>query len=271
MPPWITNLPLEHVNTLTVAYILAGVALAALMVPTIGVRTRLRTRVLITVGALVVGALIGLGLPFWLNAPDLFGVTLSPVILIATSAAAAGLALVIANLVRTRWWRKVLAVALAPVIVGAGALMINEDVGYYPTLGDAFGLNAVGTLQVKATTPVPLVDWHAPKDLPAHGAVYRAVIPGVAIALPRARRMGLSPRRPPGPRGRPSSQSSSRCPVSPGTHPMRSTAATSQPPWTPSRRVTTASPRSSSPPTSSARSRATRCASTPSSAARGPT
>ena len=270
MPPWITNLPLEHVNTLTIAYILAGVALAALMVPTIGVRTRLRTRLLITVGALVVGALIGLGLPFWLNAPELFGVTLSPVILIATSAAAAGLALVIANLVRTRWWRKVLAVALAPVIVGAGALMINEDVGYYPTLGDAFGLNAVGTLQVKATTPVPLVDWHAPEDLPAHGAVYRAVIPGVAshfhardawVYLPPAARTA----RPP------SSQSSSRCPVSPGTHPMCSTAATSQRPWTPSRRVTTASPRSSSPPTSSARSRATRCASTPSSAARGPT
>jgi hypothetical protein len=105
VPPWITDLPLEHVRTLTIAYIVAGVALGALMVPTIGVRTRLRTRSLVTVAALAAGALIGLGPPFWLNAPDLFGVTLSPVILIATSAAAAGLALVIANLVQTRWWR----------------------------------------------------------------------------------------------------------------------------------------------------------------------
>lgn len=205
MPPWISDLHLEHVRTLTVAYVVAGAALAALLVPVVGVRTRARPRLLITVIALVAGALLGLGLPFWLNAPDLFGVTLSPVVLVATSGVTAGLALVVTNLVRTRWWRKVVALALAPVILGAGALMINEDVGYYPTLGDALGLNSVGTLQAQSAATVPLVTWQAPKELPAHGEVYKAVIPGTLsrfhardawVYLPPAARTAHPPRLP---------------------------------------------------------------------------
>jgi enterochelin esterase-like enzyme len=161
--------------------------------------------VVITAAALVAGGLIGLALPFWLNAPGLFGVTLSPVILVASTGTAAGLALVAVNLIRTRWWRKLVAVALAPVILGAGALMINEDVGYYPTLGDALGLNSVSTLQGRSTDAVPLAGWHAPKGLPAHGEVYKAVIPGVAshfhardawVYLPPAARTAHPPRLP---------------------------------------------------------------------------
>ena len=42
-----------------------------------------------------------------------------------------------ADLVQFRWRAaELLALTLAPVVVGAGALMINKDISSYPTLGD---------------------------------------------------------------------------------------------------------------------------------------
>lgn len=177
MPSWLSDVRLESHTTLLVVYVLAGAALAALIVPIVGVRARPIVRFAISGVVALLGAAIGLALPYLLDLPAVFGVILSPVILGAAAGGGAGIAVALLNLVRTRWWRKVLAVVAVPLLVVAAGLMINEDVGYYPTVGDALGVNKVPTLRLRTTKTIPIEHWKAPSSMPSTGSVSKVTIP----------------------------------------------------------------------------------------------
>lgn len=175
-------LPIEGARVLTAVYVVAAVLVVALLLPLPGVRARLRVWWPIALAAAGLGALAGSLLVWWVvDVQDVFGVAASPVIRGAAAGAGAGVALALANLVRTRWWRKVVAVVAIPVVLAAGALMINRDVAYYPRLGDAFGVTGVSALALNhAPRPAAVLqDWHPPAHMPAHGTVGTVDIPGL--------------------------------------------------------------------------------------------
>jgi len=88
-----------------------------------------------------------------------------------------------------RWWRPLLSVVLAAVVVVSSAELINVQFGQYPTLRDALGLpqpNQVALRSVVEKRAVvrpapgdPLSDvWRAPPGMPAKGVVSPVTIPG---------------------------------------------------------------------------------------------
>src|SRR6478735_9301921 len=60
---------------------------------------------------------------------DVFGVALTPVTTLWTALGFGGVSLAIANLFRSRWWRKAIAVVSIPVFVAAAFCGINVDFG----------------------------------------------------------------------------------------------------------------------------------------------
>ncbi|HEY8319134.1 MAG TPA: alpha/beta hydrolase-fold protein [Amnibacterium sp.] len=175
-------LPIEASRVLVPVYVVAAVLVVALLLPLPGVRARLRVWWPIALAAAGVGALVG-SLLVWLvlDVQDAFGVPASTVIRGAAAAAGAGVGLAVGNLVRTRWWRKVVAVVAIPVVLIAGGLMINRDVAYFPRLGDALGLTGVSKLSLAHASAggVPLRDWTPPAGMPSSGTVGTVDIPGL--------------------------------------------------------------------------------------------
>lgn len=181
LPDWLLALPIESVPVLAVVDALAGVLAVLLLVPMPGVRARPARFLAVALLAAGIGALAGFGLAVWADrGADLFGVPFSTVITGSIVVVGAGFGLVVANLIRTRWWRRIIAILAAPVVLAAGALAINTDVGYYPELGDALGVTGASELVLGAdpTAAVPLKGWHPPASLPAFGTVSTVRIPG---------------------------------------------------------------------------------------------
>lgn len=174
-------LPIEATRVLAPVYLVAGVLVLALLLPVPGVRARLRVWWPVALLAAGLGALAGT-LLVWIvvDVQDVFGAPASDVIRGAAAAAGAGLGLAVVNLVRTRWWRKVVAVLAVPAVLAAGGLMINRDVAYFPKLGDALGLDGVSAISLGHQNQVEttLQKWHPPADLPATGTVGTVDIPG---------------------------------------------------------------------------------------------
>ncbi|WP_375388249.1 alpha/beta hydrolase [uncultured Amnibacterium sp.] len=180
MPTWLSSLPIQTDRTLAVVYALAVLALVVLVLP-FGVVGRRGPWYAALGGATTLGGGIGLGLVWLLgDVQDLFGVQLSAVVHAAGAALFAGLAIAVVGLVRTRWWRKAVALVAVPVVVLAGGLMINEDFAYYPTLGDVFGDTGVGALVAGGlhAGDTSLSHWRAPAGMPADGTVGTVTIPG---------------------------------------------------------------------------------------------
>ncbi|HEY8319777.1 MAG TPA: alpha/beta hydrolase-fold protein [Amnibacterium sp.] len=178
----ILALPIEAVRVLAPVYGIAAVLVVALLLPVPGVRGRLRVWWPIALAAAGLGALLG-SLAVWLvlDVQDVFGVPASEVIRAAAATAGAGVGLAVVNLVRTRWWRKVVAVIAIPAVLAAGGLMINRDVAYFPKLGDALGVTGASTLSLHHSTvaTVDLHQWQPPTSMPAEGTVGTADIPGL--------------------------------------------------------------------------------------------
>lgn len=188
MPEWLAAVPIQRVPVLTAVYAVAAVLVVALAVPVVGTRGRPALRFLATGLAAGVGAVAGLLVAWWLDAQDVFGVVLSTVVHSAIVGTFAALGVLAANLVRTRWWRAVIAVLAAPAVVLAGGLMVNEDIGYYPRFGDLFGDTGISALSVTGDHGVaPLSTWRAPAGMPATGTVGTVRIPGTVSRFPARR------------------------------------------------------------------------------------
>jgi enterochelin esterase-like enzyme len=208
VPGWLAGLPIEATRVLAPVYLLTALLGLALLVPVIGVRARMRIWWPAALLAAGLGALAAsLVVVVVVDVDDLFGVPASLVIRAAAAAAGAGVGLGIANLVRTRWWRKVLAVLTIPLALVAGGLMINRDVAYFPKLGDVVGQTGVSTLSVSAShdARAALQGWRPPASMPSTGTVGTVTIPGTVshwhgrpawIYLPPAARTAHPPRLP---------------------------------------------------------------------------
>ena len=129
---------------------------------------------------------------FVVDVQDTFGAPASTVIRAAAAAAGAGLGLGIVNLVRARWWRKVVAVVASSRCSPRVASMINRDVAYFPRLGDALGLTGVGVAARWAarTAPSACVTGGRPRACPRRARSGRPTSPG-RLALARPDRLGV--------------------------------------------------------------------------------
>jgi len=205
---WLLGLPIESAQVLAPVYALAAVLALALLLPVPGVRMRVRIWEPVALLAAGIGALAGsLLVVVVVDIDDVFGVPASLVIRAAAAAAGAGVGIGIANLVGTRWWRKVVAVLAIPLAVAAGGLMINRDVAYFPKLGDVVGLTGVSALSVSGgdDARAALRNWHPPASMPSTGTVGTADIPGTEshwhgrpawVYLPPAARVAHPPQLP---------------------------------------------------------------------------
>lgn len=142
--------------------------------------------------AAVGGGLLG-WLVVWLadDVFDVFGVGLTPVTTLWTVVGFAGVSLAIANLFRSRWWRKVIAVVSIPVFLAAAAAGVNVDFGAYRDLNDAIGVVPYGALDLHAERGEVLdigtdyASTTAPAtSVPSRGEVGTVRIPGTESHFP---------------------------------------------------------------------------------------
>ncbi|MDH2442440.1 alpha/beta hydrolase-fold protein [Amnibacterium sp. CER49] len=181
MSGWLLDLPIQTTRVLVPVYAAAAVLVVALLVPVPGVRSRLRVFWPVALLAAGLGALAGSLLVYVVvDVEDVFGAPASLVIRGAAAAAGAGVGIAVANLVRTRWWRKIVAILTIPLVVAAGGLLINRDVAYYPKLGDALGLTGVSALVLGHgnDAEASLKTWRAPAGMRSTGRVGTVTIPG---------------------------------------------------------------------------------------------
>ncbi|WP_314147448.1 alpha/beta hydrolase-fold protein [uncultured Leifsonia sp.] len=117
-------------------------------------------------------AAVGGGLLGWLivwytdDVMNVFGVGLTPVTTMWVALGFAGVCLAVANLFRSRWWRKLIAVVSIPVFLLAAFAGVNVDFGAYRNLNDALGV-----------VPYRALDLHAERGEVVAGVDYRATTP----------------------------------------------------------------------------------------------
>ncbi|MFF1574283.1 alpha/beta hydrolase [Leifsonia sp. NPDC058292] len=166
-------------------------ALAAVLALYLLVRPTVR-RVLAGLSAAAVGAVAAL-LASWIlgDLLDVFGVALTPITRMWVAVGCAGVALAIANLFRSRWWRKVVAVVAIPVFLATSAAGINVDFGAYRDLDDALGVVPYHPLSLHSERGQSLdvgtdyaSTWTRPADVPAVGEVGTVRIPASTSKFP---------------------------------------------------------------------------------------
>jgi enterochelin esterase-like enzyme len=209
MPGWLAAIPIEQTKVLVLVYVVAIVLVLVLLLPFPGVLGSARVRLGVDAVAAGVGAIAGWCLVWWfVDVQDAFGAAASDVIRAGATAAGAGVAVGLVNLVRTRWWRKAVAVVAVVASVAAGGLMINRDVAYFPRFGDVFGDTGITALALDAGSGAgarSLQNWRPPAGMPTVGTVGTADIPGVVsrwharsawVYLPPAARVRNPPKLP---------------------------------------------------------------------------
>jgi enterochelin esterase-like enzyme len=147
-------------------------------------------RALAGVIAAVGGGLIGWFL-VWLtdDVLNLFGVGLTPVTTMWVALGFAGVSLAIANLFRSRWWRKLIAALSIPVFLLAAFAGVNVDFGAYRNLNDAVGVVPYGALNLhhEHGEVIAGTAWSASTsqtDPPAKGEIGTVRIPGTVSNFP---------------------------------------------------------------------------------------
>jgi enterochelin esterase-like enzyme len=158
--------------------VIAALALYLVVRPTV-------RRTLAGVIAAVGGAALGL-LVTWLlgDVLDVFGVQLTTATRLWVAMCVAGLALAVANLFRSRWWRKAIAVVSIPAFLVVAAAGINVDFGAYRTLNDVFGIVPYKALQLQGERGQVAgigtdyaSTWTKPATIPAKGRIGMVRIP----------------------------------------------------------------------------------------------
>ncbi|MDR6970471.1 alpha/beta hydrolase-fold protein [Leifsonia shinshuensis] len=184
---WLLTLRIDKPPFLIALDVLAAVlALYLLIRPT-------WKRTLAGLTAALLGGLVGWFLVWLLtDAMDLFGVALTPVTTLWTALGFGGVSLAVANLFRSRWWRKVIAIVSIPVFLAAAFCGINVDFGAYRNLNDALGVVPYKALDLHTERGevVAGTDWKAtagvgdPGAIPAKGEVGTVRIPGTESRFP---------------------------------------------------------------------------------------
>lgn len=169
----------------TAAFLVPLDVIAALMFLLLVFRPPLRSWFLRSLVIAVVGVGAGL-LISWLVSDvwDVFGLPITAIMRMWVALACEGLFLAIANLWRSRWPRKLLAVISAVVFLVAAADGINVDAGAYRNLTDALGISPYKPLAVSLQSghagtmdPTLATTWTAPGGMPTHGTVGMVTIP----------------------------------------------------------------------------------------------
>lgn len=178
---WIMNLRIDQRTFLTTIDIVSVVVLLYLLL-----RKPTKRWIITALVALVGGAAVG-WLVCWVTVDliDLFGVDLTPVTRMWVALGFAGVALAIANLWRSRWWRKPVAVLAIPLFLATAAAGINIDFGAYRNLNDAVGVNPYPALALHSESGAVenvgtdyTAGWKAPASMPLHGETGTVDIPG---------------------------------------------------------------------------------------------
>ena len=187
---WLLSVPLLSSTSLLVVDVVAVLIAIALLVRPRTRRTWWRWIAL----AVLAGAGLGAVVTWWLgDVRDVLGLSPTWVDRFWVAAVVAGLGVVVVNLIRTRWWRKVVAVVAVLVFALAGGLALNRDGSVYQNLSQALGLDEVPALPATATAPPSASTefdttlwstWKAPSDLPATGRYGSVSIPGTVSHFP---------------------------------------------------------------------------------------
>ncbi|WP_260857299.1 esterase family protein [Microbacterium sp. 1.5R] len=127
-----------------------------------------RAWVLTVLVALLVGALVGSLAALVADLTDAFGTELPGAVFWWASAVFAAIALAIANLRRSRAWRKVVAVVGIVVFAITGVIGVNAYYGLNPTLGSLFGVVTSDPIAVPTNSSSPR---------PAAGPLYKSFTP----------------------------------------------------------------------------------------------
>ncbi|HKP07657.1 MAG TPA: alpha/beta fold hydrolase [Microbacterium sp.] len=138
--------------------------------------------------ALLVGALVGLGVGLLIDATDAFGSDPLPTPVLWWAAGTfAAIGVAVANLWSSPLWRKIVAIVGIVVFVIAGTIGVNAVYGLNPTLGSLFGISADNPIVVPTNTATadpdagPLYEtFTPPADMPAKGQQGTQVIPATA-------------------------------------------------------------------------------------------
>ncbi|MEO6827829.1 MAG: alpha/beta hydrolase-fold protein [Microbacteriaceae bacterium] len=180
MPEW-----LQDLNIVDGAVFWGSCALSVIAFGYLLIR-RLSPRWLLTASlAMLVGIGLGVGTVWLVNVANLFSAPLDETTLLWTAAAFAGICLAVANLWRSRWWRKTIAAVSIVLFLITATFGINAGFGLNPTLGSLFGYNSAHHIDVHKPTSSPTADpsrplwqtWRPPADMPKTGKVGTVVIP----------------------------------------------------------------------------------------------
>ncbi|MFE4541985.1 alpha/beta hydrolase [Arthrobacter sp. NPDC056727] len=145
--------------------------------------TRIRTAALAVAGGVAAGVVTLVICEAWIN---VFGLPLDMDTRAWVVAAFGGVALALVNLWRTRWRRKIAAVASVALFISTAALGINAAYGLNTTLGALLDLNTTGHLTLPKLDPKPASrqplwkTWKAPAGMPASGRSGAVTIPATA-------------------------------------------------------------------------------------------
>lgn len=142
-------------------------------------------RFVVRIGAMLVGAVVGLGLVWWFgDVQDAFGVAFTPITRMWVAFAVAAVALFLTVAVQGGWGRRVVALAAASGVVLAAGLGVNVDFGFYKDVQQALVTNPYPykDLPVLATGPserpaVQASGWTAPAGMPTRGETISVKVP----------------------------------------------------------------------------------------------
>lgn len=177
---WFLNLPILDGPVLIIVYVIAGVFAAVLLL------RRPTTRWVVTaLVAMLLGFGLAAGLFLWADTTHTFDdADLPREALLWPMAAFAGIGLAVANLWRSGWWRKLVAVLSIVPFLFAATVGINVHYGLNPTIGSIFGVPPGDPIELpagSASTAAPAEPlyetWRAPAGMPATGRVGTQVIP----------------------------------------------------------------------------------------------
>ncbi|VXB30364.1 membrane hypothetical protein [Frigoribacterium sp. 9N] len=201
---WLLSVPLLSTTMLLTVDVVAALVAVGLLVRPRTRRTWWRWIAL----AVLLGAGLGALATWWLgDVRDVLGLSPTWVDRLWVAAVVAGVAVVVVNLFRTRWWRKLVAVLAVLVFALAGGLALNRDGSVYQNLSQALGRDEVPALPATAAAPPSAAPgstdfdptlwsaWKAPADLPAVGRFGSVAIPGAVSHFPARDPSGCGGRR----------------------------------------------------------------------------